>query len=73
MGANFEGARNQVQVQDDGGSTETKLDNLRTNQVQGWRDIEEAREVKEHSSKVDDLGTAKRNDTEEGNKKGSYA
>ena len=52
VGTNFEGARNQVQVQDDSGSTETKLDNLKTNQVRCRRDIKEAREVKKHSSRL---------------------
>ena len=42
-----------------GGSTETKLADLRTNPVRGRRDIEEAREVKEHSIKAGDLGIAK--------------
>ena len=37
-----------------GGSTETKVADLRTNPVRGRRDIEEAREVKEHSIKAGD-------------------
>ena len=51
-----------------GSSTETKLADLRTNQVRGRRDIEEAREGKEHGIKAGDLGMAKRKDT----KKRSY-
>ena len=55
-----------------GRSTGTWLGDMRTNPLQGGRDIGEAREVKVHSSKAGDLGGSQRWKKVVVQRKGSY-